>query len=192
LAKGISHKGCSNAKPWSCQGSLASNHYHNLSTVRGPPQCWHLGRRKLFCFLKSGKRERYIFGLILVCYVKASWFQSRPDGWFPWVLNNIPSWIYKIPTKSWRIGAHLWRLVQLLYSDCLVKCQLRVLRPVGCHLKKAPAQGGRWGKPCILVSHQSKGLIWVLKDRVHLLITLRKMSEPFRKCKMTSSVRGED
>jgi hypothetical protein len=101
LAKGISHKGCSNAKPWSfvkaawlaispiiCQ--LWRGH-HNVDI-------WVGGN----CFAFSNQaKERYIFGLILlVCYVKASWFQSsRLDGWFPWILNNIPSWIYKIPTK---------------------------------------------------------------------------------------------
>jgi hypothetical protein len=91
------------------------------------------------CFAFSNQeKERYIFGLILVCYVKASWFQSsRLDGWFPWILNNIPSWIYKIPTKFMTSWCTFVKAVQLLYWDCLVKCQLRVLRPVGCHLKKA-------------------------------------------------------
>jgi hypothetical protein len=51
-----------------------------------------------FSFPNQGK-ERYIFGLIVVRYVKACWFQGRPDGWFPWILNNILSCIYKIPTK---------------------------------------------------------------------------------------------
>ncbi len=34
-----------------------------------------------FSFLNK-KKERCIFGLILVRYVKACWFLSRPDGWF--------------------------------------------------------------------------------------------------------------
>jgi hypothetical protein len=78
-----------------------------------------------FSFPNQGK-ERYIFGLIVVRYVKACWFQSRSDGWFPWILNNILSCIYKIPTK---FMTNLWRPVQLLYWDCLVKCQLRVKTP---------------------------------------------------------------